>query len=427
MEHYDATEVLFRLQLTELKARVLPYMPIPRNAHRNKTLLIQHILQNAPVRVVESLLDLGQSRPAARRRINFSLTSIPPQLPSNDLPASSAVLSRSSLPPWGHFMDLPTGDNIKDCYRDFWESTSNLALQRHICAVCARENDFVFPTRFHTCTLDEIPNKHRLTPWRYVLLLLLLSQPYILHFVRSHPAHRLVQGLLLEPRGLIMSNGSCRADICDECFSHLSKATPNTVPPLSLANNMWIGPVPECVARLSFSETLLVSLVNPHVFVFKLFPKTNLHIEPDEQQRAMRGHVISYENDVQGVSSMVEGDMLPRHPSTLSSLVRVTFIGRGKPTLDSLKSLFQVRRALVLEVLQFFHANNPYYRTLRINHGTLSLLPENDIPTEVLSIIRQSADEEVVAAESSNYVPDEQNDSVNNDGTSHSYSLLSLG
>lgn len=46
-----------------------------------------------------------------------------------------------------------------------------------------------------------------------------------------------------------------------------------TPPCYALANQLWIGQIPQQLQVLTFPEQLLVSLVCPHVFVFKLFPK----------------------------------------------------------------------------------------------------------------------------------------------------------
>ena len=63
---------------------------------------------------------------------------------------------------------------------------------------------------------------------------------------------------------------------------------------------------------LTFPEQLLVSLIYPHVFVFKLFPKRSGGVrDMSSLQRAMQGNVSSYELNMQGIASKVEGKLMP--------------------------------------------------------------------------------------------------------------------
>ena len=46
----------------------------------------------------------------------------------------------------------------------------------------------------------------------------------------------------------------------------------------------------------------------------------------------------------------------------------------------------QVRRDRVLSALEWLQANNPFYSNVTINYVNLQRLPENDIPSQLLSI-----------------------------------------
>ena len=102
-------------------------------------------------------------------------------------------------------------------------------------------------------------------------------------------------------------------------------------PALSLANNLWIGPVPWHLEVLTFPEQMLITLLYPCVFVFKLFLKdADFHPDRDTLQQGMRGTVSTFEMDVSGVSGMTQGNLMPCPPSILPLVISVTFIGQGQ-------------------------------------------------------------------------------------------------
>jgi len=80
---------------------------------------------------------------------------------------------------------------------------------------------------------------------------------------------------------------------------------------------------------LSFPEQLLISHLYSRVYIFKLFPKGGAGNNPSTLQRGMRGTVCTYYLDMGGIASMVSGDLMPRPPSVLASLISMTFIGLG--------------------------------------------------------------------------------------------------
>ena len=59
-----------------------------------------------------------------------------------------------------------------------------------------------------------------------------------------------------------------------------------------------------------------------------------------------------------GISSMVHGNMMPRPPAVLASVISVTFVGLGKLPKHWLKSTFHVRRRVVFEALCWLKENN---------------------------------------------------------------------
>ena len=94
----------------------------------------------------------------------------------------------------------------------------------------------------------------------------------------------------------------------------------------------------------------------------------------------------------------------------------MTFIGLGQLSKPWLQHLFRVRRQKVLVALQWLQKNNPkYYGNIVIDTNRLSALPDDDIPIEVLSVIRQSTDVDAVVQESAGYVQTDEGEEADMD------------
>ncbi|KAF9778134.1 hypothetical protein BJ322DRAFT_1015049 [Thelephora terrestris] len=209
--------------------------------------------------------------------------------------------------------------------------------------------------------------------------------------------------MLLSPEGVICQEDRSIANICRECLSDL-KRTPSLPPKFSLANNLWIGAVPAELSTLTFPEQLLIAHLYPRVYVFKLFPKSGAG-SADGLQRGMRGNVSTYELNAGAVVAMVEGQLMPRPPAVLSSLIAITYIGIGCIPKNWIHSTFRVRCFHVARALAWLKANNPkYYGDIVISQRQLDQLPEDDVPDEILGVIRQSNDTGLIDQESSGYV-----------------------
>ncbi|KAI5985260.1 hypothetical protein EDD15DRAFT_2176074 [Pisolithus albus] len=186
---------------------------------------------------------------------------------------------------------------------------------------------------------------------------------------------------------------TCIVSVCASCLTEL-KQQKEGPPRHSLANNLWIGDIPWELKTLTFPEQLLIALAYPCVFVFKLFPKRiQGNRDVTTLQRAMRGNVTSYELDMEGISSMIEGKLMPRPPVILASLIAVSFIGVGDLPKHWIRSMFRVRRQAVCNALLWLKRNNPkYYGNIEISDERLQTLPQDDVPTEISGVIRQSED-----------------------------------
>jgi len=98
--------------------------------------------------------------------------------------------------------------------------------------------------------VQDIPNRHLLVP------------------VKLHSAQKLTFGMLLEINVIEERDGILQGHICHDCLRSMMV---NNLPPLSLANNMWVGEIPEELSRLNLVERVLVARYFPAAYIVKLF------------------------------------------------------------------------------------------------------------------------------------------------------------
>jgi hypothetical protein len=119
----------------------------------------------------------------------------------------------------------------------------------------------------------------------------------------------------------------------------------------------------------------------------------------------MTGNVSLYNMNTDAVVMMLEGQLLPHPAVLLASVIAVTYVGTKKLPKTWLKSTFQVRRHIVYEALMWLKCHNEIYKDIAISDEHLSGLPEDDVPMEILSIVRHETDVGLVQKESAGYVP----------------------
>ncbi|PCH40663.1 hypothetical protein WOLCODRAFT_168087 [Wolfiporia cocos MD-104 SS10] len=379
------------LTVKEILARLNGRLAIPRTARTSKSGLVRHVVQSAADEDILWLSMAGRARrteqdqgPAQRKRKRAENQFERRHLahPRRDREVVDE-LDRSSF-----FMQLPSAEQLKNCHIQFHAATSNLALQSAICVVCAR---WVYrhDLEITKTSLEDLPNTHRLIP------------------KKAHPRHILTEGKLLEPSAVIVEGDRHILYVCAVCLKSL-RSSADKPPELSLANRMWIGEIPWQLRTLTLPEKQLIALVYPRVFVFKLYPK-KLGGRRDERtlQYGMRGTVTTFSLDMAGVSTMLEGRLMPRPPSLLASVISVTFIGAGRLPKDKLRGIFRVRRRFVLDALLWLKANNPkYYGDITISEEHVAQLPEDDVPEEIMGTLRQETDVGLIDRESAGYVPE---------------------
>ena len=307
----------------QIIARLKGVLTFSRKERQNKDLLIAKVIDCAPQDHIEFLRKLAQEKDSGRvqgrtilqkRKRGEELqhrrtAQCPDDEEEGEETSHEDEVDKSDLL---KYLALPTEEERKACYCKFYEATSSAALAAGICGVCAMECR-AMEDSLHKMALSDIPNSHRLVP------------------KASHPSHDVYESRLLQPEGVLEVNGPHTiVSICQTCLDELQK--PGDKPPrYSIANSLWIGRIPWQLQVLTFPEQLLIAHLYPRVFVFKLFPKRQGGIrQASGLQNAMRGNVSTYDMSMDGITSMVKGDLMPRRPAILASLITVTFIGLGE-------------------------------------------------------------------------------------------------
>ena len=85
-----------------------------------------------------------------------------------------------------------------------------------------------------------------------------------------HHAQHPIYGKLFYNQVIMYREGNPFGFICNSCADDLAS---KKVPQYTLANNLWIGDVPEEMAILMLPEPILVSIYYPAAYIVKLYSK----------------------------------------------------------------------------------------------------------------------------------------------------------
>jgi len=238
----EKDDVIWTLTIKELLALMKGRVTFSRQERDQKELLIKRIYQSAAPQDFEVLRQAALRKEKAKESLSAYRGSKHKRAPSKSADHGDRL-----------FMELPTNAERNVCYARFYDATSNAAVETCICAVCAQERAVVEDSAL-AMPLSLIPNGTRLTP------------------NRKHSAHDLYAGKLLEPEGIVSEGEDPIVTICHQCLEDLKKPG-NRPPKMSLANGLWIGRIPWALQVLTFPEQLLIVLLYPCIYVFKLFLK----------------------------------------------------------------------------------------------------------------------------------------------------------
>lgn len=277
---------------------------------------------------------------------------------------------------FSRFMVLPSEDEERQSFQAFYDATSNDALLRRVCPICSRERSVKEGER--------------------TMLLSDQGVRSILESTVTGGEGNVLRSLLDVDEGVV----SCW--MCFECLRPLERGT---MPKFAIANNLWVGDVPSELTGLTIPEQLLIARHYPRCYIFKLFPRdVDYHVPPDRLYSGMAGNASLYDLNTQEVVEMLKGQRMPSPVGSLASVIAITFVGKRKLPADWLKKTFRVRRQVVFDALLWLRSHNPIYGDIEIDNVRLEELPEDDVPQELLSVVRQEEDEEMAEKERESYV-----------------------
>ena len=114
---------------------------------------------------------------------------------------------------------------------------------------------------------------------------------------------------------------------------------------------------------------------------------------------------------------MLDGNKLPRKPVHLANIVSVALVGPGRVSKECLRSIFRVRRRALRRALKWLKKNNrKYYGNIVISEDNLEDYPEDDVPIEIMAVVRHCTDAGVVEQENGGYVPSHEEDMETDSG-----------
>ncbi|KAK2462221.1 hypothetical protein APHAL10511_005760, partial [Amanita phalloides] len=219
----------------------------------------------------------------------------------------------------------------------------------------------------------------------------------------EHPAQYLLDSCLLCPNGVVSEDGIISVWTCLQCLESLHSGK-NKTPPLALVNGLWMGDIPSELQDLTIAEQKLVALIYPQMHVYKLYPKV-YHGETG-LQTVMQGSLSTYALNIDKISHMITGKLMPHPLAILPSVIAMLYVGKAKLPRDALKSLLHVWRVKVYVALVWLKKNNlKYFGDVEIDENMLQQLPEDDMPEELLAIVQTTNDEHIIDEEHGGYVP----------------------
>ena len=162
------------MTVAEIKDGVRNELQIPHSEHRNKRRMVEFVASTASFSLLEGLEGYSRSALSRHRRRGRSASPVRNEIQaiqqirshSHELRTSTGGAS-SEISGTGSFFELPTEEELKRCYRDFYLGTSNDALTAFICGVCGRESDLVegeTKASSRRCLLSELVHREKLIP-----------------------------------------------------------------------------------------------------------------------------------------------------------------------------------------------------------------------------------------------------------------------
>ncbi|KAF8331064.1 uncharacterized protein EI90DRAFT_2920895, partial [Cantharellus anzutake] len=171
--------------------------------------------------------------------------------------------------------------------------------------------------------------------------------------------------------------------ICHVCHRSLKR---HCLPPTSIANDLYFGPIPNELRKLSLVEEALIARRHAKTWIIHLQDDgspTSHTTGPSSSstlstaQRAFKGHVIVFPAQPESLS--------PFLPPSLEDVITpmcVVFVGITTPSKDWLLNNARpliVRREKVRAALQWLLTHNPLYSDVILDEKELNRIPLTDV------------------------------------------------
>jgi hypothetical protein len=163
--------ILSQMTVAEIKDGVRNELQIPNRERANKRRMVEFVASTASFSLLQELEDYSRSALCRHRRRGRSLSPVRNEVRQTRSHSHASRISArgvsSECSGTGSFFELPTVEELKQCYRDFYVGTSKEALTAFICGVCGRESNLVegeTKASSRKCLLSELIHREKLFP-----------------------------------------------------------------------------------------------------------------------------------------------------------------------------------------------------------------------------------------------------------------------
>ena len=236
----------------------------------------------------------------------------------------------------------PVKSNWDSCMKNFCESFTPVKVEEEGCAVCAQSS-----------------NRAEMTPLsNYDLSPLKMTDLGVTRRTRK-TAKQIVTEI---PGPVLVSD---LKQVCSTCRVDLEAGK---MPPLALANGLWIGEVPDELKCLSYAEKLVISRVR--------YNRCVVHVSIDGSlNRKMKGNAVLFRNPTVEIY-----DKLPPRKADLDQVLAIQFTGPAQPTKEDIRRVpLLVRRNKIANALEWLKLNHSDYIDLIIDNEALNEYPDEDL------------------------------------------------
>ena len=154
--------------------------------------------------------------------------------------------------------------------------------------------------------------------------------------------------------------------VCYECNHFLER---KVMPPMALANGLWVGNVPKVLSDLTFVERLLVSRIRSNRCI--------VHVLKGGWK--MRANAIMFPSPIPKLCNI-----LPPTIEELDEVIAFMFTGVAQPTAEDMKRTPMLAcRRYISAALEWLKINHSDYADVLISQENLKLYPEEGPPVTI--------------------------------------------